>query len=182
MIYKKLNDARIKFHKLSLRKTGHNKFSDYHYFELADFLIPAIQVFDLEGLCAVISFTKETATMTIYDVEKPQDQIVITSPMGTANLKGCHEVQNIGAVETYQRRYLWMSALEIVEHDALDRVEFDEYAVYESAHLQILREAALDGLDALQKAFNQLPAHPMKSKFWATHQKSLKEAASGTKN
>jgi hypothetical protein len=40
--------------------------------------------------------------------------------MGSAALKGCHEVQNIGAVETYQRRYLWVSAMEIVEHDALD--------------------------------------------------------------
>jgi hypothetical protein len=40
--------------------------------------------------------------------------------MGSAQLKGCHEVQNIGAVETYQRRYLWVAALEIVEHDALD--------------------------------------------------------------
>ncbi len=26
----------------------------------------------------------------------------------------------MGAVETYQRRYLWVAALEIVEHDALD--------------------------------------------------------------
>jgi len=41
--------------------------------------------------------------------------------MGSAALKGCHEVQNIGAVETYQRRYLWVAALEIVEHDALDK-------------------------------------------------------------
>jgi hypothetical protein len=43
--------------------------------------------------------------------------------MGSAALKGCHEVQNIGAVETYQRRYLWVAALEIVEHDALDSSE-----------------------------------------------------------
>jgi hypothetical protein len=43
--------------------------------------------------------------------------------MGSAALKGCHEVQNIGAVETYQRRYLWVTALEIVEHDALDSSE-----------------------------------------------------------
>jgi hypothetical protein len=47
-------------------------------------------------------------------------EIVITSPFGSAALKGCHEVQNIGAVETYQRRYLWVAAMEIVEHDALD--------------------------------------------------------------
>ncbi|MNP43870.1 ERF superfamily protein [compost metagenome] len=46
--------------------------------------------------------------------------VEFTSPMGSAALKGCHEVQNIGAVETYQRRYLYVTALEIVEHDALD--------------------------------------------------------------
>jgi hypothetical protein len=58
--------------------------------------------------------------MAIRDVENPADCITLYSPMGSANLKGCHEVQNIGAVETYQRRYLWVAALEIVEHDALD--------------------------------------------------------------
>jgi hypothetical protein len=40
--------------------------------------------------------------------------------MGSAQLKGCHEVQNIGAVETYQRRYLYTTALELLEHDVLD--------------------------------------------------------------
>jgi hypothetical protein len=58
--------------------------------------------------------------MTIVDLDNPEDRIVLTSPMGSAALKGCHEVQNIGAVETYQRRYLWVAALEIVEHDELD--------------------------------------------------------------
>jgi hypothetical protein len=47
-------------------------------------------------------------------------QIIIHSPMGSANLKGCHEIQNIGACETYSTRYLWTAALCIVEHDALD--------------------------------------------------------------
>tara|TARA_R110000868_G_scaffold357179_2_gene618622 strand:- start:117 stop:464 length:348 start_codon:yes stop_codon:yes gene_type:complete len=40
--------------------------------------------------------------------------------MSTAQLKGCHEVQNLGAVLSYIRRYLWVTALEILEHDALD--------------------------------------------------------------
>jgi hypothetical protein len=40
--------------------------------------------------------------------------------MGSASLKGCHEIQNIGACETYSTRYLWTAALCIVEHDALD--------------------------------------------------------------
>lgn len=124
-VYEKLNEARERFHKLKLKKTGHNKFAGYDYFELGDFLIPAMGVFKEVGLCAVVSFEKDIARMQIVDI-KPDlasgypASITITSPMGSAALKGCHEVQNIGAVETYQRRYLWVAALEIVEHDALD--------------------------------------------------------------
>jgi hypothetical protein len=61
--------------------------------------------------------------MDIVNVNEPKEVIRITSPLGSAALKGCHEVQNIGACETYQRRYLWVAALEIVEHDALDSSE-----------------------------------------------------------
>jgi hypothetical protein len=118
-VYMKLSAAREKFHGLKLTKTGENKFAGYKYFELGDFLIPALGVFREFDLCAVISFTKEEARMRIVNMVD-NSEIVITSPMGSAALKGCHEVQNIGAVETYQRRYLWVAALEIVEHDALD--------------------------------------------------------------
>lgn len=119
-VYTKLSDAREKFHKLELKKTGHNKFAGYYYFELADFIIPALQVFKECGLLGFVSFGKETAELRIVDLDVPRDCIVITSPMSTAALKGCHEVQNLGAVETYIRRYLWVAALEIVEHDAVD--------------------------------------------------------------
>ena len=118
-VYTKLNKARMALSKRKLEKTGHNKFAGYNYFELGDFLIPTQEIFDEVGLCGVVSFSADLATLTITDTEDGS-QIVLTSPMGSANLKGCHEVQNIGAVETYQRRYLWVSAMEIVEHDALD--------------------------------------------------------------
>lgn len=119
-VHRKLSAARQKFHTLKLRKTGKNTFAGYEYFELGDFLVPALAVFDEVGLGGYVSFDRETASMTIVDLDNPEDRIVLTSPMGSAALKGCHEVQNIGAVETYQRRYLWVAALEIVEHDALD--------------------------------------------------------------
>jgi hypothetical protein len=119
-VYQKLNMARGLFHKAPLKKSGHNKFANYYYFELGDFVVPAINIFGEIGLTSVISFGREVATMTIINNEKPDEQIVISSPMSTAALKGCHEVQNLGAVQTYLRRYLWVAALEIVEHDALD--------------------------------------------------------------
>jgi hypothetical protein len=118
-VHKKLNQARTALAKRKLEKTGFNKFAGYNYFTLGDFIQPAQEIFGEVGLCGVVSFTETIATLTITDIED-NSQIVITSPMGSAALKGVHEVQNIGAVETYQRRYLWVAALEIVEHDALD--------------------------------------------------------------
>jgi len=118
-IYKKLADARTDFHNRQLKKSGKNKFAGYSYFELADFLLPGLDCMNAQGLVPVISFGTEIATMTIHDIES-NDSIAITSPMSSAALKGCHEVQNLGAVQTYLRRYLWMAALEIVEHDAVD--------------------------------------------------------------
>lgn len=119
-VYEKLNAAREEFHRAKLKKTGQNKFAGYQYFELGDFIIPALEIFKKHNLASVISFGLTEATMQIVDTEFPEQRIVITSPMSTAALRGCHEVQNLGAVQTYLRRYLWVAALEIVEHDALD--------------------------------------------------------------
>ena len=120
-VCKKLVEVRNELQTMPLSKSGHNKFAGYKYFELGDFL-PAIQgLFKKHGLCDVISFTQDLATMVIYDTDDGSS-VTFTSPMGSAQLKGCHEVQNIGAVETYQRRYLYVTALSIVEHDALDAV------------------------------------------------------------
>lgn len=119
MVHKKLMNARMALQSMSLKKSGHNKFAGYQYFELGDFLPQINEIFHGQGLCGVISYTKEYADLTITDVDDGTF-ITISSPMVEANLKGAHAIQNLGAVETYQRRYLWMTAMEIVEHDALD--------------------------------------------------------------
>jgi hypothetical protein len=119
MVHKKLMNARMALQSMQLKKSGHNKFAGYQYFELGDFLPQINEIFHSQGLCGVISYTKDYADLTITDVDDGTN-IVVTSPMVEANLKGAHAIQNLGAVETYQRRYLWMTAMEIVEHDALD--------------------------------------------------------------
>ena len=118
-VHKKLMEARLLLQHAPLKKSGHNKFAGYSYFELGDFLPTINSIFYKTGLCGVVSFGKELASLTITDTDDGSE-IVLTSPMAEANLKGCHPIQNLGAVETYTRRYLWVSAMEIVEHDALD--------------------------------------------------------------
>ena len=119
MVHKKLMEARIRLQHASLKKSGKNSFAGYSYFELGDFIPTINSLFFELGLCGVVSYDSEIASLTITDTDDGTN-IIITSPMAEANLKGCHPIQNLGAVETYTRRYLWVTAMEIVEHDALD--------------------------------------------------------------
>jgi hypothetical protein len=118
-IYAKLQKARLMLQAMPLTKSGKNKFAGYDYFELSDFM-PAIQdICGKVGLCGMVSYTHDNAYLVIQDTEA-EGQVTFTAPMSTAALKGCHEVQNLGAVISYLRRYLWSTAFELVEHDALD--------------------------------------------------------------
>ena len=121
-IYAKLMAARSAFHKIDIQKSGHNRFSDYRYFELSDFMPAAMKCLDDQGLIPIVSFSFEYATMRVVDIAT-EKSIEITSPMSSAKLKACHEVQNLGAVESYERRYLWMTLMELVESDQAENIK-----------------------------------------------------------
>ena len=118
-IFEKLNEARLRFQNAGIQKSGCNKFAGYTYYELSDILPFINQIANELKFTCVVNFTSETATLDFVDLEG-DGKITFTSPMSTANLKGCHEVQNLGAVETYIKRYLYQNCFEIVESDVLD--------------------------------------------------------------
>lgn len=122
-IFEKLQDCRLKLSKAELKKSGKNAYTGGSYFELGDFLPKLTEIMNENKLTSVITFDEEMATLTLIDCEKPEDTIVFTSPMRDATLKGTHPIQNLGAVETYSRRYLYTIAFDIVESDTLDNVQ-----------------------------------------------------------
>lgn len=120
-IFSKIQKARTMFYAKGVKKSGKNSYSGYDYFELADFVPQCTAICNEVGLCPVVSFEDGYAVMTVYDTES-EGQMRITSPLADATLKGCHPIQNLGAVETYSRRYLWMLFMDIVEADPLEAV------------------------------------------------------------
>ena len=153
-VYQRLSNARAEFHTLKLKKSGHNKFAGYNYFELSDFLIPAMDVFRKHGIVGIVSFHADSACLVITNLDEPRDTTTIFTPMSSAALKGCHEVQNLGAVQTYLRRYLWVAALEIVEHDAIDSSKpVEEKPVKQSS--KSIAKAELEELGEEEQQFLQ---------------------------
>jgi hypothetical protein len=118
-VYEKLQLLRVKLQAINPKKTGNNKFAGYSYYELGDFIPHVNSLMDELKLTSCLSFG-DIGLLEIINVEAPDERITFTAPMSTAELKGCHAVQNLGAVITYIRRYLWTNALELTEHDALD--------------------------------------------------------------
>lgn len=53
----------------------------------------------------------------------------------------------------------------------------DELAAFEDQHMQALRDAAMNGSDALQAAFTAIPATKIRTAFWMKHGATLKAAA-----
>ena len=117
-VYKKLQKARVLLNASSIKKSGKNKFAGYEYFELGDFIPTVNEIFDSVGLCGVVNFG-EQATLTVYDTDG-DGQVAFSSPLVFAeNAKG-QAIQSLGSTHTYFRRYLWLLALELTEHDSID--------------------------------------------------------------
>lgn len=127
-VHQKLLEARVLFAEEDVKKSGKNMKMSYKYFELQDIVPVATPIFQKLGLLPVVTFTNDDAVMTIYNVDNPSDFVYFTSPMRDidpiiSNKTGgevTNAIQRLGSVETYQRRYLYMVALDIVESDSIE--------------------------------------------------------------
>ena len=121
-VYAKLQKCRVELQNMELKKSGHNKFQGYKYFELRDFLPAINSLFDIYGLCYSLQFDRDMANMFVVDVDTGSS-IKFCCPMESAVLKGCQPVQNLGGSLTYISRYLLCLALAVSESDIVDSSE-----------------------------------------------------------
>jgi hypothetical protein len=121
-VYKKLQQARLTLQNTKLNKSGKNKFANFEYFELDDFIPQVTAIFDKIGLCGIVSFTPETAYLTVHDTDG-DGFVTFTSPLVMAeNVKG-QAIQSMGSTHTYFRRYLWLMCMEITQNDVVDAAD-----------------------------------------------------------
>lgn len=119
-VYEKLQAVRAELAKTAIQKSGNNEYSGYSYYELDDFIKPVTQLLNDHKLCTAFDFTNHFAVLKVINSEKPGEFITFHSPMAKAEVKGCQAIQNLGAVETYERRYLYLMAFDISESDGLE--------------------------------------------------------------
>ena len=164
-IYEKLNEARLRFQNRNIKQSGNNTFAGYTYYDLSD-ILPTINKIcaDLKMTC-LLSFGTECAALDIINTEKTDEKITFLSPMSEAQLRGCHAVQNLGAVITYLTRYLYIMAFAIVENDLLDKTadtrnplktsELKEDNKEIQKKVDAIKQALEGGVISTEKAINE---------------------------
>ena len=119
-LFEKIGIIKEEILKANLKKSGFNKFSNFSYYELADITPTIVMLCNKYKVMTQFTFDKDYARLLIIDIEKPMELLSYTSPMKDLTIKGANEIQALGGIETYQRRYLYMMAFDIIEADLFD--------------------------------------------------------------
>lgn len=119
-LYEKIQQIKSDLLRANLKKSGFNNFSNYSYYELSDILPAIVELCNQHKVYTYVSFSEELASLTAVNMENTAETLCITSPMRSLELKGCNQIQSLGGVETYSRRYLYMAMFDIVENDMFD--------------------------------------------------------------
>lgn len=147
-LFMKIQTVKSKLLQANLKKSWENKHAWFKYYELWDFLPAIVELCKDNGLYTQVLFDNETATLLIIDCDDPTQIVQYTSPMRDVDLKWCQPIQALWAVETYQRRYLYLNAFDIVENDTLDAVAWDDNKQPKKAEVKKFSNEDLERLKA----------------------------------
>ena len=124
---KSIIKIRVELQNAKLKKSGRNKFAGFEYFELADFLPKLNELmleeemndrFYVQNGYAVLELIKgeESQTYTI-----PFSQFDV--PVNKQGQPSMQEIQYLGALNTYYKRYLYLNAFGITDGEVIDSLD-----------------------------------------------------------
>lgn len=118
---------RVKLQSSKLKQSGFNKFANFKYFELADFLPRLNELmleekvndrFYIDNDCAVLELVKGDELNT-YKVPF----IMFPTPLNKNGQPSMQDIQYLGALNTYYKRYLYLNAFGITDGEVIDSMD-----------------------------------------------------------
>lgn len=176
---KKLNESiisiRVKLQNSNLKKSGKNKFAGFEYFELSDFL-PRVNELMLEEnvndrfyikdeyayLELIKGDEKQEYTMPFERFETPVNIKIDPKTKETREVKSMQDIQYLGALNTYYKRYLYLNAFGITDGEVIDSMDNEDIKVVrdDTNYKQLL-------MDKLQELKINVPEYAKEHKLSA---------------
>ena len=128
----------------NLKKTGKNKFGGFDYFELKDFLPTVNALEEKYHVNDTVSvecddYGRENIILTFIDCDMPEIRQeyklpfkIYDTPVNrkedketgeVREVKSMQDIQYLGALNTYYKRYLYLNALGITDGDVIDAID-----------------------------------------------------------
>lgn len=152
---------KVELQKSKLKMSGKNKFVGFNYFELSDFL-PRLNELLLEygvndnfTITTDSTFGTDYAVLTLIKKEEKQEYKMpfklFDTPLNTGvnkvtgeaeKVKCMQDIQYLGALNTYYKRYLYMNAFGITDGDVIDGIDNTSIASKKSVSLATEKQIA----------------------------------------
>lgn len=126
---------RVKLQNAKLKKSGKNKSAGFEYFELADFLPKLNELMLEEQVNDLFNIDGEKATLTLIKGDERQVYsmpfVLFETPVfkcsnsngEVSEIKSMQDIQYLGALNTYYKRYLYLNAFGITDGDIIDAMD-----------------------------------------------------------
>lgn len=127
---------RVSLQNAKLKKSGKNKFAGFDYFELSDFLPKLNELMMAEDVndryyikdgYAVLDLIKgdevNTYTMPFVLFDTPVNIKIDSNTGETREVKSMQDIQYLGALNTYYKRYLYLNAFGITDGEVIDSMD-----------------------------------------------------------
>lgn len=137
--------VRVELQKTKIKKSGKNKFAGFDYYELSDFLpklnelMAEYKINDKFTIETDTSIGTDYAILTLIKGDERQDYKIpfkmFETPISTKvndktgevkQVKSMQDIQYLGALNTYYKRYLYLNAFGITDGEVIDAMPTDE--------------------------------------------------------
>lgn len=139
MLNESIIKIRVELQKAKLKKSGKNKYAGFQYFELSDFLPKLNELMNKEKINDIFSIENEEAKLILIKGEEKQEYKmpfkIFETPISTKvdnktgevkKIKSMQDIQYLGALNTYYKRYLYINAFGITDGEIIDGMNNDE--------------------------------------------------------
>lgn len=131
---KNLNDSiisiRVSLQNLKLKKSGKNKFAGFEYYELADFLPALNELMQKENINDQFTIENDMAILILRKGEESQEYKmpfkIFDTPLNKDGKPSMQDIQYLGALNTYYKRYLYLNAFGITDGEIIDSMDTND--------------------------------------------------------
>ena len=131
---KSLNESiieiRVKLQNAKIKKSGKNKFAGFEYFELADFLPKLNELMQEEKVNDRFYIKDDYAVLELMKGEETNTYtmpfVLFDTPLNKQGQASMQDIQYLGALNTYYKRYLYLNAFGINDGEVIDSMNNEE--------------------------------------------------------